>query len=467
MKILLINPLTSERGMVNITPNLGLGYIATSLRKNGFEVDIWDGVKKGLTRKKLKERLKMLDYDVAGFQTYTYSVPYVQEGLKWAKSLNPKVITIIGGAHPSGEPEESMAHLKEADFGFRGEVEKSLPKLLKKLNGDNVEYQFEDIPNLIWRENGKVHYNALQPIEDLDSVGIPSWDLINPNDYPNAPIGAFVKNFPLATISTSRGCPYKCTFCANPAIMGRKLRARSIESVLEEMQLLYNDYGVREFQIIDDSFTSRRNVAVGVCEEIIERGLNVTLSFPNGVRLNSLDEELLKLLEKAGCYSLGLGIESGSERTLKEMKKGQSIKEIKEKVNLIHKVTKIRMTGFFIIGFLEEGEEDILESINLAKELPLSRAQFTILLPVPGSEIYEKLKREKKLNNVDFHDINFWNVIHTPEKLTISQLKKFRRKAYAEFYLRPRILWGILSEIQSMEHLKFILKRITKLFIKI
>ncbi len=467
MKVLLINPLTNESGMVNITPNLGLGFIATSLRKNGFEVDIWDGVKKGMTRKKLKERLKMLDYDVAGFQTYTYSVKLVQEGLKTVKSLNPKVIRIIGGAHPSGEPEESMAYLKEADFGFRGEAEKSLPKLLKKLNGDNGEYQFEDIPNLIWRENGKVFYNPLQPIEDLDSVGIPSWDLINPNDYPNAPIGAFVKNFPLATISTSRGCPFACTFCANPAIMGRRTRARNIETVLEEMQLLYNDYGVREFQIIDESFTSKRDVAAGVCKEIIKKGLKVTLSFPNGVRLSSLDEELLKLLEKAGCYSLGLGIESGSERTLKEMKKGQSLKEIRDKVDLIQRVTKIRMTGFFIIGFPEEGKEDILESIKLAKELPLSRAQFTILLPVPGSEVYNKLKRKGQLNNVSFRDITYWNVIHTPEKLTKSQLKRLRLRAYAEFYLRPRILVGILSEIQSLEHLKFILKRITKLFIKI
>jgi radical SAM superfamily enzyme YgiQ (UPF0313 family) len=464
MKILLINPLTNEKGMLNITTNLGLGYIATSIRKNGFEVEIWDGVKKGMSRKKLEERLKILDYDVAGFQVYTYSIPDAEEGLKLIKSLNPKIITIIGGAHSSGDPEGAMTDLKDADFAFRGEAEIGLPKLLKKLNGDNVNYKFEDIPNLIWRENGKVHYNPLQPIEDLDALDMPSWDLINPNDYPNAPIGAVAKNFPLSTISTTRGCPYPCTFCANSLTMGKKVRGRSPKSVLDEMQLLYDDYGVREFQIIDDTFTSKRDLAVGVCKGIIERGLKVSLSFPNGVRLSTLDEELLKLLEKAGCYSLGLGIESGSERTLKTMKKMQTIAEIKEKVNLIHRVTKIRMTGFFIIGYPGEEKEDILKSIKLSKELPIHRAQVTTFLPVPGSEMYEKLKREGKLDNVVFKDITFHKIIYIPEKLTLRQLKILRLRAYLEFYLRPRIIWGLLSEIQSLEHLKFIFRRVMKLF---
>jgi len=464
MKVLLINPLTNEKGMLNITTNLGLGYIATSLRKNGFQVDIFDGVKKDMTRKKLIERLKKLDYDVAGFQVYTYSVPHALEGLKIIKSLNPKIITVIGGAHPSGDPEAALKDLEEADFAFRGEAEIGLPKLLKKLNGDNGDYRFEDIPNLIWRENGKFRYNPLQPIEDLDSLGMPSWDLINPNDYPNAPIGAVAKNFPLATISTTRGCPYPCTFCANSLIMGKKVRGRSPKSVLDEMQFLYNNYGVKEIQFVDDTFTSKRDMAIGVCKGIIERGIRVSISFPNGVRLNTLDEELLKLLEKAGTFSLGLGIESGSERTLKTMKKVQTIEEIREKVDLIHRTTKIRLTGFFIIGYPGEEKDDILKSIKLSKELPIHRAQITIFLPVTGCEMYKKLKKEGKLDNIDFKDMTFHNIVYVPEKLTLGQLKRLRLRAYLEFYLRPRIIWGMLSEIQSLEHFKFIFRRVLKLF---
>ncbi len=461
-KVLLINPLTLESNMVNITPNLGLGYLATPLRNNGFEVEIWDGVKKGMTKKKLEERLNNLDYDVAGFQVYTRSVKEVQEGLERVKSLSSNIITIIGGPHPSGDPDGSMTYLM-TDFAFRGEAEIGLIKLLKKLNGEE-ESKFNDIPNLIWRENGRVVSNTLQPIQDLDLVGMPSWDLINPNDYPYAPIGAFSKKSPLTSISTTRGCPYHCTFCANNTIMGRKVRARSKESVLEEMQLLYDDYGIREFQIIDDNFTSKKELVVGVSEGIIEKGWDISLSFPNGVRLSTLDGEILQLLEKAGCYSLGLGIESGSPRTLKNMKKAQSIEEIKEKVNLIHNVTKIRTTGFFIIGYPTEEKEDILQTIRISKELPINRAQFTICLPVPGSEMTEQLKKEGKLGNVEFSDISFQNIVHVPEKMTLDELKKYRIKAYREFYLRPRIIFGLLSEIQNIEHLKFIFRRIIKLF---
>jgi len=462
MKVLLINPLTLEDSMVNITPNLGLGYLAAALKNNGFDVEIWDGVKKEMTKQKLEQRLKQHDYDVAGFQAYTRSVREVQECLEKVKSINPEVITIIGGPHSSGDPEGSMKYLK-TDYAFRGEAEIGLVQLLKKLNGSE-DTPYEEINNLIWKNNGEVVCNPLKPIEDLDIVGIPAWDMINPNDYPYAPIGAFSKKHPLTSISTTRGCPYHCTFCANNTIMGRKVRARSTEIVLEEMELLHDKYGIREFQIIDDNFTSKKALTLGVCKGIIDKGWDISLSFPNGVRLSTLDEEILQLLERAGCYSLGLGIESGSPATLKNMRKAQSVDEIRERVNLIHRVTKIRTTGFFIIGYPTETKDDILQTIKLSKELPINRAQFTICLPVPGSEMTETMIKEGKLKDVDFSDISFQNIVHVPENMTMKELKKYRTKAYMEFYLRLRIILGLLSEIQSLEHVKFIFRRVRKLF---
>ena len=462
MKVLLINPLTLEDNMVNITPNLGLGYLAAALRTSGIDVEIWDGVKKHMTKKKLDDRLRLSDYDVAGFQVYTRSVKEVQEGLEMVKSINPEVVTIIGGPHSSGDPEGSMKHLK-TDYAFRGEAEIGLVQLLKKLSGKETT-AYEEINNLIWSEHEKVVCNPLQPIQDLDVVGIPAWDMINPNDYPYAPIGAFSKKYPLTSISTTRGCPYHCTFCANNTIMGRKVRARSTEIVLKEMELLHGKYGIREFQIIDDNFTSKKALTLGVCKGILDRRWDISLSFPNGVRLSTLDEEILQLLERAGCYSLGLGIESGSPATLKNMRKAQSVDEIKEKVNLIHRVTKIRTTGFFIIGYPTETKDDILQTIELSKELPINRAQFTICLPVPGSEMTETMIKEGKLKDVDFSDISFQNIVHVPENMTMKELKKYRTKAYMEFYLRLRIILGLLSEIQSLEHVKFIFRRVRKLF---
>lgn len=462
MKILLVNPITSERGMFAATPNLGLGYLATALRKGGFAVDVWDGMKKEMTGKKLQERLKKQDYDAVGIQVYTCSVNETQKTLKEIKDLNPRVIRIIGGAHVSGDSENALNDL-DADYAFRGEAEIGLPMLLKKISGEQ-DCDYKNIHHLIWRENGRIMRNELSPIKDVTALGLPSWDLINPNEYPNAPIGAFVKSFPLATISCSRGCPHQCTYCANKLIMGRGMRARSKESIIEELDLLYNKYGVKEYQIIDDTFTSRRSLAKAVCEEIINRGWKLNITFPNGVRVESLDEELLKLLERAGCYSIGMAIESGSQRIVDHMKRNQSLEKVKEKVDLVARVTKIRMTGFFIMGYPAEDREDILKTIKLAKELPLKRAQFTIWIPVPGSEMTETLKKEGKLNIEDSSSVVLNQINYVPENLTGDELQKLLRKAYFEFYIRPKILIGLLAEIQSFEHLKNILRRVKRMW---
>jgi radical SAM superfamily enzyme YgiQ (UPF0313 family) len=458
MKVLLINPITCERGMFAATPNLGLGYLATALRRNGFEVDIWDGMKKDMTKKLLTERLKRLDYDAIGIQVYTCSVKEAEEALKLVKSLNPEVVRIVGGAHASGDSANVLNAL-DAHYAFRGEAEIGLPKLLRKLKGEE-DCGFEEIHHLIWRDG----CNPLAPIKDVTALGIPSWDLINPNEYPNAPIGAFVKSFPLATISCSRGCPHQCTYCANKLIMGRGMRARSKESIIEELDLLYNKYGVREYQIIDDCFTSKRSLAEGVCNEIINRGWKMNITFPNGVRVESLDEELLKLLERAGCYSIGMAIESGSQRIVDHMKRNQNLEKIKEKVELVARVTKIRMTGFFIMGYPAEEREDILKTIKLAKELPLKRAQFTIWIPVPGSEMTETLKREGKLNIKNLSSVVLNQINYVPENLTEDELQKLLRRAYYEFYFRPKIIFGLLTEIQSLEHLKNILRRVKRMW---
>jgi len=448
--------------MFAATPNLGLGYLATALRRNGFEVDIWDGMKKDMTREKLEERLKRIDYKAIGVQVYTCSVEEAQETLKLVKALDPEVVRIIGGAHVSGSSEDALNQL-DADFAFRGEAELGLPKLLRRITGAE-KCGNEDIHHLIWRNNGETRMNALSPIKDVTALGLPSWDLINPNEYPNAPIGAFVKSFPLATISCSRGCPHQCTYCANKLIMGRGMRARSKESIIEELDLLYNKYGVREYQIIDDCFTSRRSLAEGVCNEIIDRGWKMNITFPNGVRVESLDEELLKLLERAGCYSIGMAIETGSQRIADHMKRNQNLAKIKEKVELVARVTKIRMTGFFIVGYPTEEREDILKTIKLAKELPLKRAQFTIWIPVPGSEMTETLKREGKLNIKNLSGVVLNQINYVPENLTQDELQKLLRRAYLEFYFRPKIIFGLLAEIQSLEHLKNIFRRVKRMW---
>lgn len=459
MKVLLINPLTPERKLIHNTPNLGLGYIATALKKSAFPVDICDGMKKGMNRHALLERLKRDDYDVAGIQVYTCTIPESRETLRAIKAVNPSIITVVGGPHPSGDPEGVLQTLVDADFGLRGEGEEGFPKLLRKLSG-REDCTFNDIRNLIWRSEKGVHINPHQPIQDLDTVEMPSWDLIAPHEYPDAPIGAFAKKFPLTTISCTRGCAHHCTFCANTRIMGTKLKTRSRDWILREMSLLYNHYGIKEFQIIDDCFTSDRKLAVSICEGIIESGMDISISFPNGVRIESLDKHLVQLLEKAGCYSLGMAIESGSQRIIDHMRRGQTLEMIKSSVEMVSQTTSIRMTGFFILGYPEETEEDIKKTIQIARNLPLSRANFTIWMPVPGSEMTEKLKKEGQLKDIDCSKVVINKISYVSEKLSRSQLRMLIVTAYMLFYFRPKILVGLFREIHSFEQLCFIARRI-------
>ncbi|MEW6601326.1 MAG: radical SAM protein [Nitrospirota bacterium] len=463
MNVLLINPLTPERRMIHNTPNLGLGYLAAALRKRGFHVDMCDGMKTGMSYEKLRQRLLRGDYDVAGVQVLTCTVKRAKAVLGMIKGLNPEIITVIGGPHPSGDPEGVLNDIREADFSFRGEGEEGLPELLKKLRGDK-NMDFADIHNLVWRVNGKVIANPLQPVQDLDSVGLPSWDLINPHEYPYSPIGAFARRCPLTTISCSRGCAHSCTFCANTRIMGKQLRTRGKASILEEIRLLYSMYGIREFQIVDDCFTSNKQNAIDVCREIIKSGLDISISFPNGVRIESLDEELLHYLELAGCYSLGMAIESGSQRIMDHMRRGQTLALVEEKVSLVKKTSKIRMSGFFIIGYPEEEEDDILRTIGFAKKLPLHRANFTLWMPVPGSEMTERLRKDGRLKDLDTDNVVINKISWAPGKIEKDRIRKLFIKAYSSFYLRPKILIGLLTEIRNFEQLKFILSRVFCLF---
>jgi radical SAM superfamily enzyme YgiQ (UPF0313 family) len=292
---------------------------------------------------------------------------------------------------------------------------------------------------------------------------MPAWDLINPNSYPSAPHGTFARSFPIAPLITSRGCPYSCTFCASFKIHGRKIRRRSSGSVLDEMEYLINDFGVKEFHIEDDNFTMGKDYAKELLNGMISRKIRTWISLPNGIRIDAIDEELLGLLERAGCYSFAIGIESGSDRILEKLEKRLKIKEIEEKVILVKRVSKIKVTGFFLIGHPDETEKDIRDSIDLALRLKLDRVSFSPLMPLPGSALYEEWKKKVSIDDVNWSKFLYYQFIPMMSKIAPEKLEKLLRTANMRFYLRPRILSSILSEIRTPRQLGMVLKRASKI----
>ena len=453
--ILLVVPISHTH---YVMPPIGLGYLAAALRRGGFdEVVILDCVKEGLSFNGFRGFLERIKPRIVGFQIFSYDFDSVVKSIEIVKQLNHETKVLIGGAHVSATSALALEEIKQADYGFVGEGEIGLPMLAGRLLRDE-QIPLENIPGLIWSENSSIRENARTGVEDLDSLGFQPWDLMPPASYPDNPQGGFYKRFPIAPISTTRGCPYLCTFCGSGVNMGHKLRFRSIDHVLDEMVMLRNDYGVGEFHIIDDMFNFYKERVFGFCQGIKDRKLDINYTFPNGLRLNQLDMEMLKIMKDTGAYAFTVGIESGSQRILDSMKKGLTLELIEEKVNLINSAG-LEPSGFFIIGYPDETVDDINATINFAKRLRLKRAHFSNFLPLPGTEVTRKLIERGEIRRPDWGTLFYSKVPYAPKGITKKQLKRLQRRAFLEFYLRPRILLKLLSEIKSLRHLKMILIR--------
>lgn len=471
LKVLLIRPNSEADELI---PPFGLGYLAAACREK-HDIQILDGLKEKLTSETLKKYLLENYFDVIGIQVFTCYINIVKEYIKVIKKILPKVFIILGGPHPSSDPKNIFNFFPSTNFGFKGEAEIGFPKILDflaqaKSSADFSENNYNklwQIPGLIWKKEKEVLINPQIFTEDLDILAFPAWDLIEPHKYPLAPHGAFFKNYPIAPIIITRGCPYSCAYCAGHLISGKRIRKRSADNVISEIKLLHNKYGIKEIHIEDDNFTFYPGLVKEFCEKLMKSGLNISWTCPNGVRLDTLNKDLLDIMKSAGLYSVSFGIESGSEKILRDMKKSLTKEKIIEKLRLI-KESGLKSIGFFIIGYPTETKHDILETISFAKKLPLTRATFSIFKPFPGTEATEKVVSRGGINlhEMDFAKFVLNEVVYSPPSITIKELKNLRRRAFLEFYLRPRIIFSMAGEIKNFSHFKIVMKRIFRWLIK-
>jgi anaerobic magnesium-protoporphyrin IX monomethyl ester cyclase len=434
MRVLLIKPSNLSD---HIQPSLGLGYLATQIRSD-HEVRIVDCMKDRLPGEQIIPVLEEFKPDLIGSQCYSMDLPSLKGLLMAVKNFNKEVVTIVGGAHATAAPEQTADFLGSEllDFVFVGEGEIGFPRFLKEMEtSQNTDFNL--VPGLAWRINGKLMINPSEQTEDLDSLGMPAWDLIKPETYPFSPHGVVCKNFPTAPVMATRGCPHRCTFCSTA---GKKLRKRSKGLLLEEIELLYHKHGIREFHMVDDNFTMDMNYAKSFLHDLINKNIKASWATPNGVRLDRLDRELIELMKEAGFYSISVGIESGSERMRKKIRKGTDIEKVRKDLKKVYDIGGIDITGFFMLGFPGETSEDIEKTLKFSRELPLHRATFHSFIPLPGTELWREMEANGELENVDWNRYFFWAGAYVPRGLTHKDLKKYHRKAFLLFYLRPRII---------------------------
>ena len=457
-KLLLVLPMREKKNTFWVMPPVGLGYLAAATRKAGYDTAILDCVKEGIRREDFLRAVGEHKPDVVGIQAFSHEVGLVASLFRMLKEHDPHMVTILGGPHPSCVPVETLQTIPWLDYVFKGEGEVGLPLLLDRLNGKR-DVSLESIPGLGWRNTGEVRVNPMALEEDLDRFGFPSWDLISPLKYPLAPEVIYFKNEPIAPISVTRGCPYNCTFCSVCKINGKKVRMRSIPHVLEEISLLYHEHGAREIHILDDNFTFDAEYIRAFCEGLENRNLKISWTCPNGIRLNNLTPDMLRSMKRSGCYIQMVGIESGSPRILKLIKKNLSIELIREKVALIRKAG-IEVHGFFVIGLPTETEEEIHMTGKLIMELDMVGINVAAFHPFPGTEAYESLLASGELKeHADTTTGTYSHIVYAPKTISQKRLKRMQKTLLLRFYLRPRIIWKNLREMSSLKHMKYLTRR--------
>lgn len=404
-----------------IIPPLNIGYLSAAVgwHQNGV-TKLIDALRDNLSPAQVYNQIP---YDaIVAITCMTSDFPWVK---RFTSNPNRTFKLVIGGIHPTIMPEETLKETK-ADYVVTGDGEMVLSEI---------------VHDITWY-NRRTIING-EPVQDIDNF--PDWNLIDPRTYPHAPWGAVTKNPMVAPILTSRGCNYLCTFCASPKLSKRKIRWRSIDSVVQELIYLNTFFDVHEFNFQDDNFTADGKRAGEICERILSAGLHIDWACENGIRADKVDKRLLELMKKAGCYKVNFGVESADNQILKNIRKLETIEDIEHGINLATDAG-IEVRASFIFGLPGETHETLEKTIRWAAKSRLVGAQFNILSVNPGSELWDTLPHDN-----DYTRPMFRSPTCVPEGLTAKDLIDAQRKAFWSFYLHPDRFIGTLKRVKPSQ----------------
>lgn len=431
-------------------PTLGLAYIAGVLEKHGHKVRIIEGMAEIITCEEIGEISG--SFDIVGITSITFLALLAHGVAKEVKARNRNIPVVMGGPHASVVPEDVLSD-ENIDYVVLGEGEDTFLELVEALD-NNIDP--EGIKGIGYRKNGKVLLTELRPIENnLDEIPLPARHLLPMHLYRSSEVRA--KRHPALHMMSSRGCPYNCSFCSNRIMHRCKLRLHSPERVVEEMSILVKDFGAKEIHFWDDCFVFDEDRVYKICALLRKKGLKIPWDCE--ATITKVNSQLLKEMQRSGCFGVSYGIETGNEERFKKMNKGWLNRE---KVRQVIKWTKeagLRARGYFMFGFTGETPEEMEETIRFAKELPLDFATFSLLVPLPGTEDYERARKEGQFDPYYWKhrllsEISFpLEPLYVPAGISKEQLLEVHRRACREFYFRPQIILQRIFELRSLGNL--------------
>lgn len=456
MRILLINPpdenlISSElpkfiiRGYLpKYAPPLGILYIASYLQKySPYKIFIFDYKVRNFTENSFKEDLLKISPDVVGITGHSVNWIDILNIAKLVKKTIPFVHVILGGAHATLFPKESLRH-KDIDYVIIGEGENVFLKLLRNLEKGNLA---PSIKGIAYRKNSQVYIGKKNSgPEDLDKLPFPT------KFYKNSVVCLYDK-YDYARVITSRGCPFHCNFCINP---NRKYRFRSTGKIVDEIEE-WKNMGFETIYFVDAVFNILPRKVISLSREILRRKINVKWLFR--ARIDNITENMLREVKKAGCYRIEYGIETWSNKGLRILNKEISISQISETIKLTKKIG-INTLGFFMIGCPHEKEtEDLEKNLYFAKRLKLDQAVFAVLTLYPQSKLYDIAVKNRIIDGnkwydfVTIPDTSFYPPVWE-EFFDRKLLFKYLIKAYLLFNIHPERLIKKIFYIISRLNLK-------------
>lgn len=462
-KALLINPpsgmyIRDDRCQVPVkglssglrTP-LDLAYMAAMLEQENFKCVIRDYPAEGRDWQDYRGELESGNFDILVISVTTPTLDADLAACDIAKQINSRIMTIAKGAHFAAEDTEVMERFPALDVIIRGEYELTIQELGRCLDAGGRGKPMAEIAGIIYRDNGILKKNPDRPfLEDMDILPLPARHLLDNKLYIRPDTGEM-----MTSIQTNRGCPARCVYCLVGTVSGNRIRARSPEAIADEMEICKNRFGIKNFYFRADTFTWDKDWMIEVCKKIVAK--NLSLRWVCNSRVDTIDEERLEWLKKAGCWMIGFGIESGDAGILKKMRKGITPEQALRAVELSGKFG-IKTYLFWVLGLPWETEETINNTMRFAKKIRGDFAEFHIAYPFPGTDFYRIGIENSLFSREDLYKGNVKSGIVKTFNLSSERLQYYQKKITRVYYLSPwriaRLIKGVRSPLEFLNYIK-------------
>lgn len=434
MKVLFVNPpqtASKYKFMGVIAPPLGIAYMAGVLQENHIDVEILDASAEDMDFKDVEKELLKRKPDLVALTALTPTIGRALETAQVVKETLPDSIVVMGGYHPTFNFIETLED-ENVDIVIRGEGEYIMLNLVQALENQS---SLHDVKGIVFEDKNskEIVVNPEAPlIQDLDELPFPALNLLPMKKYRLLDMDTH-----MTTMITTRGCPMQCSFCSSAAMHGKKIRERSVENIVDEIEYLKTNYDIDTIAFMDDTFTLKKRKVMAICDEILKRNIEIIWGCTS--RVDTLDEKLLKKMKEAGCITIFIGVESADQQQLDNMCKNTTIAKIENAFKIAHKL-KIRTIASVALGMPGDTKEIMNKTVKFVHKLKPNYAIYSLATPYPGTRFYKEAFEKNLIKIKDWSKYTLITPILETIDCSLNDMRKIQAKAFMKFYLRPHYI---------------------------